>query len=503
MNLQKRLLSPQFVQARYLSDPNSYRYITIIHFLCEQHRMFAPPALTSEIYEWIITNNPADRFTDYSESDLEQDLRALEENNNIISHQDSSRVSKIEYFKNRRLRYQATQSTVELERMLDELNSVHLRMKGSLDPGLIEQLRKYIEQLNVYHVKKITTAEERAEVNRLWIDLFSRFKNLQQETSDYLSIIQSKNMDEALQNKEIGTFRSTFTNYLKNFMMAIQEESIKIESLLRNLERKEMMPWVFGQMAQHYSELPPLGDPVSLTDLREQYENQWQALKKWFVVSAGQRRYVDDLIRETKHTINKFVKHIRLMHERDQQIKSRRHDFLHLAGLFEKETDVELCESYYQTMTNIQAPPHLLVDKCDQVDSRHSIVEYDFKPILLKKRYDYNRRKKASPAIEFSSEDEALAKEIAERLAYEELVIEAFTSNGEITLSELENVEPFLLKFILHCIGRMHANGRRGGYTENGKAFRILINSTESISLQGIDGKLTMPDYVFRFKEVE
>ncbi|MCR8982548.1 TIGR02677 family protein [Brevibacillus laterosporus] len=497
MQLEQRLLNP-FKEAKYLSDKNSYRYVTIIHYLCEQHRLYAPPSLTTDIYAWIKDNDPAGMFSDYQEHELDYDLKVLEENGNVISHQDSSLVSKIEDLKKRRLRYQCTRTTIELERKLSELNESFVKIKGSLDPTLTDSLRRYIESLNALEVGEVTSGM-RADMHRLWNDLFARFKDLQQETSDYLAIIQSKRVDEALQNKEISAFRVKFTDYLKNFVMVLQEDSSRIEYLIRQIEKKHIMPWFLSEMVIHYRDMPLFDDELQSDDIKNIYEQQWQALRQWFVLGDGSRRYVDDLIRETSHTISKFVKYLQIMSERDQEIKSRKYDFLHFASLFEKSKDLQKCKRYFSTITNIQSPPHLLVDKRHDINNRYSILEHDFPVLLLKQRIDYERRKRVITVTKRTELDEILIAEMHARKEYEEALIEEFTSHREIALADLQIVEPFLRNTILYWIGRASSSAKGKGKTENGKTYYIEIRSNTLINMYSPDGTLRMPDYVFRF----
>lgn len=497
MQLEQRLINP-FREAKYLTEQNSHRYITIIHYLCEQHRIYAPPSLTSEIYEWIKEYDPAGMFTNYQEHELEHDLKVLEDNGNVISHQDSSRVSKIEDYKKRKLRYQCTTTTIELERKLAELNEISAKIKGSLDPTLTDSLRKYIESLYNLEIREITR-EERAEMHLLWRDLFARFKDLRQESSDYLAIIHGKYVDQALQDKEISAFRSKFTDYLRNFVMVLQEASTQIEFLLRGIEKKQIMPWLISEMVTHYQTMPLLGEDVGSADIESMYQQQWWALKQWFVLGDGSKRYVDDLIRETSYTISKFVRYLQIMSERDQQIQSRKHDFLHFASMFEDISDHNTCKRYFSVITNLEAPPHMLVDERQDIDSRHSILEYDVPVLCLKRRVDYDRRKRVSTVIQRTEEDERLIAEMHARKEYEEELVKDFISHGEIALANLEMVEPFLRKMILYWISRASASELGKGKTEYGSTYYIEKRSEDSIELRCSDGILRMPDYVFRF----
>lgn len=207
MKLEQRMLAP-FVKAKYLSEPNYRRYTRIIHYLYQQHEYFyGPPSLPSDIYNHIIENDSLNLFENYTEKQLDEDLKQLEEWGNVVSHADNARVSKIQDYNRSRLRYQCADETIEIERMLERLDGQIHRIKGSLDSKMVNSLAAFILQFQKMDFQEPLTKEERAEFNELWTDIVKKFKTLREEASDYLGIIQSRNIEEAMQSKDISAFR--------------------------------------------------------------------------------------------------------------------------------------------------------------------------------------------------------------------------------------------------------------------------------------------------------
>lgn len=133
MNLEQRMLTP-FVKAKYLSEPNYRRYTSIINFLYQQHEYYyAPPSLPGDIFNHIAENDSLRLFEEYTKNSLDEDLKKLEEWGNVVSHADNGRVSKIQDYNRSRLRYQCTEETIEIERMLEKLEGQIHKIKGSLD----------------------------------------------------------------------------------------------------------------------------------------------------------------------------------------------------------------------------------------------------------------------------------------------------------------------------------------------------------------------------------
>ncbi len=63
-------------------------------------------------------------FKGYTQEQLEQDLTALVQWQNLIPRQDTGKVNFIEEFKKKRFRYQCAPYTVKIERMVGDTNEV-------------------------------------------------------------------------------------------------------------------------------------------------------------------------------------------------------------------------------------------------------------------------------------------------------------------------------------------------------------------------------------------
>ena len=500
MKLEQRLLSP-FTKAKYLSEANFRRYTSIIHYLYQQHEYYyGPPALPGDIYNHIIENDSLHLFEDYTEKQLDEDLKQLEEWGNVVSHADNARVTKIQDYNRSRLRYQCANETIEIERMLEKLDGQIHRIKGSLDSKMISSLAALVLQFQKMDFIAPFSKDERTEFNELWSDIMERFKTLREEASDYLGIIQSKNIEEAMQNRDISAFRVKFTSYLTDFIIALQNNTLIIEYALKEIRGKGLVEQAIQELITYQKDKPSLDEEMVDEEMAEIYRMQWEGIQKWFVEDEFGERYVDYLLKQTNETISKFMKFLEQLTEREQQMKSRKHEFLHLAKLFEKEENFNHCLNMFGAITNIENPPHFFSERNQEIYADESIMKQgsEVKPLNNAKTVGI-RKKKQMALIEPSEEDKQLLEELRQRKAYEEAQLDAFTQRGSVVLGEVEEVERFILYAILDWISQANATHTKSGKTDNGVTYQIAKNSDQKVTLHTTEGMLTMDDYVIYF----
>lgn len=501
MKLEQRMLSP-FVKAKYLSEPNYRRYTSIIHYLYQQHEYYyGPPALPGDIYNHIIENDSLNLFDNYTEKQLDEDLKQLEEWGNVVSHADNARVSKIQDYNRSRLRYQCANETIEIERMLEKLDGQIHRIKGSLDSKMVSSLAALVLEFQNMDFAAPLTKEERGAFNELWTDIIKRFKTLREEASDYLGIIQSKNIEEAMQSKDISAFRVKFTSYLTDFIISLQNNTLVIEYALKEIRNKGLVDRAIQELIIYQKDKPNLDEEMKDEEMAEIYQMQWNGIQKWFVEDDYGERYVDYLLNQTNETISKFMKFLEQLTEREQQMKSRKHEFLHLAKLFEEEKDFDNSLKMFGAITNIESPPHFFSERNHELYADETLIEQgaEVKPLQNVKTVGI-RKKKQVAVIEPSEEDKQLLEELRQQKAYEEQQLEAFTQRGKVVLSELEEIENFILYAILNWLSKANASKTNHGKTDNGVNFHIAKNSDQMVTVHTTEGMLTVDDYVINFE---
>lgn len=502
MLLEQRLLQP-FTKAKYLSEGNYKRYTAIIHFLYQQHEIYyAPPALASLILENIRANDFTDMFEEYTVKEVEQDLSQLEEWGNVVSHQDTGFVKKISDFNNRKLRYQCTPETIRIERLLESLNSQISRVSNSLDPNRIHSLSSLILKLESHKGKTNFSKEDRVELSQLWKNIFEQFDRLREESSDYLALIQSRNIDEAMKNREISAFRVKFTEYLTSFIIALQKNIYVIEYGLKAINQ-ELIHSIFNALIEHQKDIPTFEDELNDEELLKIFTNQWNGLNKWFTYEEGNERYIDFLLKQTNETISTFTNYLQRINERGQNVKNRKRLYEHMARLFKEEADMDACFRSFGAMTNVEKPLHFFSEKNRTVKSEYDLHEHppELKEVSARKVQE-RKAKRVMVSVEATQEDlEEMNRLQQERLEEEAAILE-LVNRGNVRIKELREVKPFVRGAILHWLSQATDAEENLGKTEHGIDYKVKLMSEEMIIMQCIDGELTMPDYLLAFKEV-
>jgi len=502
MPIDQRMMSP-FTKAKYLSEPNYKRYITIVNYLYRQHEYYySPPSTTREIYNYMKKNDDMGFFEDYTEKMLDTDLKALEEWGNVLSHADNGKVASIQEYNKARLRFQCTQETIEIERMMETMDNKLNQIKGSLDASKVNSLSNLILQFKKQNVQQPLDKEGRKELYQLWSDIIEKFDSLRKEASDYLGIIQSKNMEESMKDKKISVFRTKFTEYLTDFIISLQNHTYIIENAVKKIEEDGILKWAIEEIVLFQKDKPNLDTPLKDDELKEAYQMQWGGVKKWFVFDEFGERFVSYLMKQTDETISKFTKYLQQLSESERQAKNRNKEFLHLVDLFENEADMDRCYRNFGALTNIEKPRHLISKIEKEVLVDKSLLEQEAmeKKVLkeLKKNPVYKKKQMAITTI--TKENQEAMEVFRQQKELEERQLEEFTSRGTVVLAELEPIEPVILHALLNWISKSLGEKKKQGKTETGVTYTVRKRSEDLIKLYSSDGILMMPDYIIEFK---
>ena len=167
MQINDQLIRP-LTEVKYLNAENVDRYRCIMRIFYENYEKLRYWLYQEDVYEEMIRDP---YFREYRMEQCQQDLMALTEWKNLETIQDTRKVSSIEEFKNRKFRYQMSEYSVEIERLVRHLENLHVE-SASLEPTLLERLR--------FHIMRFPEMadEEPASVSAWWNDLNSEFVRL-------------------------------------------------------------------------------------------------------------------------------------------------------------------------------------------------------------------------------------------------------------------------------------------------------------------------------------
>lgn len=139
MQVSDKIIRP-LTEAKYLNADNVSRYRCIMRIFFENYEKLRYWMYQEDVYEEMIQDP---YFADYRPEQCQQDLAMLTEWKNLNAIQDTRKVASIEEFKNRKYRYQMSEYSVEIERLVLRLENLFVE-GASLEPTLLERIRRGI-----------------------------------------------------------------------------------------------------------------------------------------------------------------------------------------------------------------------------------------------------------------------------------------------------------------------------------------------------------------------
>ena len=136
-------LTKALTEAKYLNADNVSRYRCIMRIFFENYEKLKYWLYQEEIYDQM-KEDPF--FADYRIEQCQQDLAMLVEWKNLNTIQDTRKVASIEEFKNKKYRYQMSEYSVEIERLVLRLENLFVE-GSSLEPTLLERIRRNVNRL--------------------------------------------------------------------------------------------------------------------------------------------------------------------------------------------------------------------------------------------------------------------------------------------------------------------------------------------------------------------
>lgn len=173
MQITDKLLR-SLTEVKYLNADNVDRYRCIMRIFFKNYEKLHYWMYQEEVYAQM-KEDPC--FAEYRPEQCLQDLTTLTEWKNLNTIQDTRKVTSIEEFKNRKYRYQMSEYSVEIERLVVRLENLFIE-GASLEPTLLERIRLSIQ--------RFPEMAEQDEINvyTWWNDLNNDFVRLNQNYQD-------------------------------------------------------------------------------------------------------------------------------------------------------------------------------------------------------------------------------------------------------------------------------------------------------------------------------
>lgn len=222
MRIQETVRKPM-TEAKYLNVDNTDRYRPIMRLFYLKYEKLKYWLYQEEVYEELKEDA---YFREYTPEQCQQDLAALTAWGNLVTIQDTRKVATIEEFKNKKFRYQLSEATVEIERMVIRVENLFIE-SSSLEPTLLERLR-----INLRKISEITEADQE-HIYAWWNDLNNDFIRLNQNYQDYMRELNSVKAEEMMKTTEFLVFKDRLIEYLRSFVRSLQVNGVDVLDVSR------------------------------------------------------------------------------------------------------------------------------------------------------------------------------------------------------------------------------------------------------------------------------
>lgn len=394
-------LTKALTEAKYLNADNVSRYRCIMRIFFENYEKLHYWLYQEEIYDQM----KADPFfADYRLEQCQQDLAMLVEWKNLNTIQDTRKVASIEEFKNKKYRYQMSEYSVEIERLVMRLENLFVE-GASLEPTLLERIRRNVDRFEEMSKKDTDT------VYIWWNDLNNDFIRLNQNYKDYMRDLNSAKAEELMHTKEFLVFKDRLVEYLRSFIKGLQQNVGVIEETLRTLD-SEVCEQVFEKVINYELSIPRIDVEMTREILEPKIRGRFQSIYNWFVSDGTDENEASRLFDETNEIIRKITRYAARITEKNASGANRREEYRKVAELFLHCNDLNEAHKMSAMVFGMERPLHLKGEQVRETDSMNQGV-YEEKPMMLtvKPRVRTYREKNNRSAIRESAEQKKKARQ--------------------------------------------------------------------------------------------
>ncbi len=488
----EKLIKP-LTEAKYLNADNVDRYRSIMRIFYENYEKLKYWMYQEEVYAEMIQDP---YFSEYRMEQCQQDLAALTEWRNLSTPQDARKVSSLEEFKNKKFRYQMSQYSVEIERLVLRLENLFIE-GASLEPTLLERIRREIEKFPDMQEK---SAEE---VYTWWNDLNNDFIRLNQNYQDYMRDLNSVKAEEMMRTKEFLVFKDKLVEYLRNFIKGLQRNVGVIEENLRLLDRTILEP-VLEKISRYELSIPRMDAEVSRELLEEKVRGRYQSIRDWFVSENGQENEAGKLFDATNEIIRRITRYAAQLSEKNALGANRREEYRKVAELFLKCADLSEAQKMSAMVFGLERPFHLRGEASRETESMNrSVYEEGAMEYVLKPRIrTYREKSRRSAIADASRKKEEMRKQMMRQMQEDRKKIKMLEQDGRIDFSALPVLEPRVREILLKWLSDALEDGAYRAKTEDGRAYRLDLERAENnCVVHCSDGNFTMPCISIVFQE--
>lgn len=494
MQITGKTMKP-LTEAKYLNADNVSRYRAIMRIFLMQYDKLKYKLYQEDVYEAM---QQTGLFEDYRIEQCRQDLDMLTEWRNLEAYQDTRRVTSIEEFKNKKFEYSMTDVGVEVERLVQRLENLHIE-GASLEPSLLERIRSYLSEFP----QMAEANQENSKVYAWWNDLSSDFVRLNQNYKDYMSNLSSVKAEQMMQTSAFLAFKDQLVEYLRNFIKNLQRNVGAIEEELRRITDEQKFT-VLDKVITYELSIPRIGEEVTRQEITNKIYDRYQSIFEWFCGTTGDDNEASKLFDKTNDIIRKITRYAMQISEKNAMGANRREEYRRTAEIFMKCEDMKQAHRLSAMVFGMEATAHLKADLIRETDTMNGSV-YEEQPfeVALKPRIRTYKERASRSAIRDMSREKEAAREILIRTQQEHMEkLRNLEQNGKIDFGNLQVIEPEIREILLNWLSNALEDAGKTARTDEGRVF--VIDETEAWQkcvLHCTDGNMTMPRFVLVFQE--
>lgn len=486
-------LTKSLTEVKYLNADNVSRYRCIMRIFFENYEKLKYWLYLEEVYEEMKKDV---FFSEYRLEQCQQDLTMLTEWKNLNTIQDTRKVGSIEEFKNKKYRYQMSEYSVEIERLVIRLENLFIE-GASLEPTLLERLRREIERFPEM------AGKDKNEVYTWWNDLNNDFVRLNQNYQDYIRDLNSVRAEEMMHTKEFLVFKDRLIEYLRSFIKGLQRNVGVIEERLRQID-SGLQAQVFEKIVEYELLIPRMEIEVSRELIEQKTVGRFQSIYGWFVESDGKENEAGKLFDATNDIIRRITRYAAQLSEKNALGANRKEEYKKVAELFLQCQNVKEAHKMSAMVFGLERPFHIKGDFNRTTDSMNQGV-YEEEPleIRLKPRVRTYREKTMRGAIRESQKEKQETRKRLLLMQREEMrKIRLLEKEGRIEFAELPVLDTRSREILLKWLSDAMEDAEFTARTDDGRQYVLdRSRAEERCVVHCEDGNFTMPRLAIVFQE--
>lgn len=492
MRVTEKLVRP-LKEANYLNVENTGRYRSIIRLFYLRYEKLQYWMYQDEVFGELVEDP---YFKDYTKEQCQSDLSALVAWGNLLTIQDTRKVTSIEEFKNKKYRYQLSEYAVEIERMVLHLENLFVE-GSSLEPALLERIRHSFLELSYL------PGRTNEQVYGWWDELKNNFVRLNQNYQDYMRTLNSVKAEEMMQTQEFLAFKDHLVEYLRSFVKSLQLNAGVIENQIRTMDLAVMEEQLQRIIAFELT-IPRLENELEVVgekQLRENIVGKWESILDWFVSREGKEAEINQVFQTTNEIIRKITRYASRITEQSGHGVNRKAEYAKLAQMFDKCPDMKEAHCFASVVFGIESPLHLQGDVVRATDSIHSGV-YEEAPhvVQIQPRIRTYREKTSRTSIVDKTEEKEQAKrEAIQKMEQERKLLQSFIKEERLVFAELPILTPEIRDIFLGWLSKALEQKDRSAKTEEGRVYHIEEEPGVRCRVECTDGVFSMPAYTLVF----